>query len=280
MISVTSLQRLLALILVLTVPGLLHAAGTASPVRHVIWDKTPIPVQLKVNVEKRIEFPDALASVDLPVALRAPVSTLIFTGNTLYWTAHQPWAGDRLIVTTTSGTVYLIDASANEASGDDQPLIVVPQAPAADTGEKATERHYDMVDLVRFAAQHLHGPRRLVKPLPGVERIPVRQQPLPLVRGGTLDARPVAQWHDGRDGWYVTAVAVRNATQRVIALDPLALRGQWRFAAPHQPSVTGRGSLGDTTVWYLVSTAPFDTVTRSLQAPVDMPVNRNGGEAQ
>jgi len=247
----------------------LHAPYTwaDSPVRHVIWDKTPIPLTLKTGVEKRIEFPTSLASVDLPAHLQPPISNLIFTGNTLYWTAHHAWPGTRLIATTTDGTVYLIDATASPDTGNAQPLIIVsPQPTPLPDGDdaKGSKPVYDDIDLVRYAAQQLHGPKRLVKPLPGVTRVPVRQQRLPLIQGGTLDARPIAQWQDAHDGLYVTAVAVRNTTDRVISLNPLTLRGRWKFAVPHQPSVTERGTLGDTTAWYLVSTAPFDTVTQRL----------------
>ena len=234
------------------------------PVRHHVWDKTPIPLTLNIDVEKRIEFPAPLATVDLPASLQSPASSLIFTGNTLYWTAHQAWSTTRLHATTTDGTIYFIDTTASADTGDNQPLVILTEQPV-DTADAEPPPRYGYVALVRYAAQQLHGPKRLVKPLPGVTQRPVQAIRLPLVQGATLEARPIAQWHAARDGLYVTAVAVQNATDRVIELDPLELRGQWVFAAPHQPSVTPRGTHGDATAWYLVSTAPFDTVTHTLR---------------
>ena len=43
---------------------------------------------------------------------------------------------------------------------------------------------YDDVDLVRFAAQNVYAPMRLIKPLPGVMRVPVPERDVSALPGG------------------------------------------------------------------------------------------------
>lgn len=270
-------------LILLVVAGLygpiVEAQPTHLPVRHHRWNRAPIPIVLPVGIEKRIEFPGGLRTFKVPAALQAPASRLQWTPDgRVYWLANAPWPLTRVLVVGNDGYTYPLDVSAS-ADGEANPLII-DRAPAADAEpSQADERAappnpaeaHSYVDLVRYAAQHLHGPTRLIKPLAGLNRIPLRRTPLPLVRGRTLEATPIAQWKSTLPVLYVTAVGVRNRMTYPMELSPLALRGRWLFAAPHHARVSPRGTPGARSVWYLVSAEPFSAALPVSAQPGDAP---------
>ncbi len=243
------------------------AVADATSPRHHVWDKTPIKITLPVGIERRIEFPAPIGDLKIPAPIADPVSRIQLTPDgRLYWLATIPWETQRVIAQTADGYIYLLDVQASEEYGEPNPLII--EHPKAGDAKRyapeniAPKKGYDYVDLTRFAAQHMHGPARLIKPLPGVTRVPVKQRRVDhLFRGDQLRAEPVAQWRSPRPQMYVTAVKVTNKTRYPVALQPLNLRnnegGTWLFAASHHPGLNPRGMLGDSSFWYLVSRMPF-----------------------
>ena len=116
---------------------------------------------------------------------------------------------------------------------------------------------YGYVALTRFAAQQLYAPARLLRDLPGVVRVPVRREPVLLVRGGQVIAEPLVAWRAG--DLYVTAVKLTNRSEDAVTLDPRTLRGRWLTAAFQHNRLLPRGDEADTTAAYLIAARPFET---------------------
>ncbi len=265
-----------AMLLSLVIWLVTHTVAVADPAspRHHVWNKTPIKIVLPVNVEKRIEFPAPIADLKIPAPIADPVSRIQLTPDgRLYWLATLPWETQRVMAQTADGYVYLLDVQASEEYGEPNPLIIEHPA-TLDASKYAPEkispkRGYDYVDLSRYAAQHMHGPARLIKPLPGVTRRPVKHQRIDhLFRGDQLSAVPVAQWRSPKPVMYVTAVKVTNKMSYAVPLEPLRVRGAdsgaWLFAASHHGVVDAKGRPGDTSFWYLISKRPFAEVINRI----------------
>ena len=86
-------------------------------------------------------------------------------------------------------------------------------------------------------------------------RVPVKREPVVLVRGAAIDAVPLMAWR-ARDR-FVTAVMLTNITRHPQTLDPRTLRGRWLTATFQHNRVHAAGSEADRTVVYLLSARPF-----------------------
>ena len=230
-------------------------------VDHVVWQNIPIRLVLPVGRERRIDFP-AKVKIEWPRAVEDKTQRLQIRENgSVYWTAAAPFESQRVNVMTTTGETYLLNVEAKENASARTLVILDERFPTQETNKtsKTKKRRtvpLDAVDLVRFAAQMLYGPRRVVKALPGMVQIPVDTQDLPLYKGGALRTSPIAQWKAG--ALYVTAVRVTSDSLESVELDPRLLRGDWISATPQHSWVAESGGAGDTTAWYLVSDRPFE----------------------
>lgn len=233
---------------------------------RVVWREVPIAVPLIVGEERLVHFPDSV-SVGLPPSLNAVLRSQSING-TLYLLARQPFAPTRVLVRSeTEGAIYVLDISA-ETYGDEPrslpELQILPQAGTASAHEgndDASPRSqrppaHGYVALTRFAAQQLYAPTRLLPAQKGVVAIPVRQEPVALVVGGSVEAIPVAAWKIG--GRYVTAVKLTNRSTKPVVLDPRELRGSWLAATFQHNRLLAAVSDADSTAVYLVSERPFE----------------------
>lgn len=234
------------------------------PVERVVWNKEPIRISLGVGIERRVTFP-ARIQMGPPRALTTKMQNLQSIDDTIYLTAKEPFDRTRMLVRectvqvnqcVASGRTYLLELEASAEGGSDRPLrVFAPPASSTtvhpDSGEREPEP-YTPVQLVRYAAQQLYAPTRLLGELPGVNRVPLRLNgPVALYQGGALDAKPEVSWSDGI--LYVTAVMLRNRTTVPQELDPRYLRGQWLS----RTVIAGRTRL-----------APFGDKTHRDGAPV------------
>jgi integrating conjugative element protein (TIGR03749 family) len=239
-------------------------AGTNGPER-IVWRKAPIAIPLVVGEERLVHFPDSV-SLGLPQSL-APVLRSQSINGTLYLLATQPFSNTRVTVRSeTGGPLYVLDISA-ESKGSERPALtdvqVMLESPETSDGtasSAATDTNRSLqwgyVALTRYAAQQLYAPSRLILHQPGVVAMPVNIEPVYLVRGGKVEAVPVAAWKAGLH--YVTAVKLINRNQKAVVLDPRELRGAWLAATFQHNRLLPAGSDADTTVVYLVSDRPFD----------------------
>ena len=235
--------------------------GTSTPER-ITWQKTPIALSLTVGKERRVDFPGSV-KVGLPAAIQSTLRVQSVAG-TVYLLAHQPFVATRVMVRAVdSGAIYLLDLSADnedEARAAIQILDPETRKPGVTAEEGAplpALPAYGYVTLTRFAAQQLYAPARLLHDLPGVVRVPVRREPVRLVRATPIEASPLVAWR--ASGLYITAVKLRNLGTRAVTLDPRTLRGSWLTAAFQHNRLHPAGDESDTTALYLISARPFET---------------------
>ncbi|WP_116365631.1 TIGR03749 family integrating conjugative element protein [Parahaliea mediterranea] len=232
---------------------------------RVLWRKTPIAIPLVVGEERLIHFPDSV-SIGLPQSLTPFLRSQSING-TLYLLAGQPFESTRVMVRSENGgPLFVLDISA-ALNVDERPPLAEVQvvlesskaevgAVVADTATASRFTQWGYVALTRFAAQQLYAPERLIPNALGVVAIPVKDAPVDLHRGGSVEAVPVAAWKAGLR--YVTAVRLTNRTAKAVILDPRELRGAWLAATFQHNRLLPSGSDADTSAVYLISDRPFD----------------------
>ena len=237
---------------------------SANPER-VVWRKTPIAIPLVVGEERLVHFPDSV-SIGLPQSLTPLLRSQSING-TLYLLAGQPFESTRVMGRSENGgAVFVLDISA-ALDGDERPplpdvQVVLESSKAevdgvvSDTDTSNPFSQWGYVALTRFAAQQLYAPERLIPNTPGVVAIPVKDAPVDLLRGGSVEAVPVAAWKAGSR--YVTAVRLTNRTAKAVILDPRELRGAWLAATFQHNRLLPSGGDADTSAVYLISDRPFD----------------------
>ena len=236
--------------------------GKVTASERIIWQKTPIALALTVGKERRVDFPGPV-KVGLPAAVQSALRVQSVAG-TVYLLAHQPFEATRVMVRAVdSGAIYLLDLSAdNQGEAKAAIQILDPQTRRPDVAAAAGAPlpalpAYGYVTLTRFAAQQLYAPARLLRDLPGVVRVPVRREPVHLVRAAPIEASPLVAWR--ASGLYITAVKLRNLGTQAVTLDPRTLRGRWLTAAFQHNRLHPAGDEADTTALYLISARPFET---------------------
>ena len=238
------------------------ADGEAPAPERITWQKTPIELALTVGAEKRVDFPGPV-KVGVPAALQSVLRVQSVAG-TVYLLAHQPFEATRVMVRAVdSGAIYLLDLSADNR-GHPAAAIQIFDPETGEADERVAKAQpaptlptYAYVALTRFAAQQLYAPARLLRDRPGVVRVPVRREPMRLVRGAPIEASLLVAWR--ARGLYVTAVKLRNLGTHVVTLDPRTLRGSWLTAAFQHNRLHPAGDEADTTALYLISARPFET---------------------
>ncbi len=228
---------------------------------RVIWDNTPIAVQLTVDRERQIHFPGAVRYW-LPDHLKTAL-TVMSANGVLYLQARRPFAKTRLRVQALdSRQLYLLDI-ASHTDGDHQATLIVTDKARVDNRSSSSSSSITSsspaaatlpldnngapvdwpVRLTRIAAQSFYAPERLLPRDTAIQRVSLdTDHPVLLLRGGDTEARPLAAWRGG--GLYVTAVLIRNLSQSdiTLALQPetaLASDPISETAAAAPASVTG-----------------------------------------
>ena len=231
-------------------------ASTPPPDR-IPWQKAPIAVELPVGLERTIAFPGPV-KVGVPAGLERVLRVQSISG-TVYVLASRPFPASRLIVRRLDDpAVYVLDVSAAPGRENSIPLVIFHPDEAIEDEEGASGDEpvsYGYVTLTRYVAQQLYAPARLLESLPGVVRVPVKEEPVPLVRGGAVEAVPLVAWR--ANALHVTAVRLTNQSRRPHVLDPRVLRGAWLAATFQHNRLLPAGDEADQTVVYLISTRPF-----------------------
>ncbi|MCP5439725.1 MAG: TIGR03749 family integrating conjugative element protein [Chromatiaceae bacterium] len=253
----------------LTLSGMAAAleAPTAPPadtIEQQVWRGTPIRVDLRLNTERTVRLPGATQLRSGLLGGPVPGLRVQALGDHLYLKAEQPFAATRLIVQPDIGQSILLDLAADLRFPAGAPLEVLTNpAPTtrsdADTNSltpQANDRPVGYVALVRHAAQSLYAPTRLIPRSGAIARAPLPfHDAIDLVRGGHIEALPVAGWRaNGPHGpLWLAAIKLRNTLARPVTLDPRDLRGQWRVASFQHARLGAAGDPTDTTTVYLVA---------------------------
>ncbi len=233
------------------------ANAESLPPERVQWQKAPIAVALSVGKERMVHFPRPV-SVGIPATLQSLLRTQTVNG-TVYWMANAAFGRTRVMVREIDGgQTYLVDLSADTQVKPSAAMVVfVDETSESEnpSGAVSEGARHGYVSLTRYASQQLYAPPRLLSAVPGIVRVPVQQQNVPLVRGNRIIAHPLVAWRAGH--LYVTAVKLTNRTSTAQTLDPRTLRGAWLSATFQHARLLPAGSDADTTAVYLVSAQPF-----------------------
>ena len=189
----------------------------------------------------------------------------------LYIRALEPFSRSRIQVQgLQSQQIYLLDVMADDTASVADELIVMTAESVINQAKDKTQKIVGQdwrVRLSRYAAQQLYAPERLLKGDSAIERIPVASQAIPLIRGGVIEATPIASWQGG--GLTVTAVRLQNKQTHPLVLQfppsgggnsvnlNKRLRGRWLTATLQHKWLGALGQKDDTTTLYLVSAQSF-----------------------
>ena len=269
----------IALAMVLAFALAVESASAAT----VVWRKTPIAVDLVVGVEQMVVLPHD-GAVGLPAALaNTAVFRTLVTGGTAYWIALEPFEAQRIKVRLDSGEFLLFDVSARTqkappAQVDAIQVVMSEDVSPSEAGGVGRDRMSPatVFELIRYAAQALYSPARLVAPLPGVRPVPARLKGNMNVlydqgRHKGLVLQPHQAW--AVDGLYVTAFIVTNEHSHRLLLDNRKVRhapgAQRTGVAPHfvasaffETELAPRGAPGNRTTLFIVTEQPIRSVVR------------------
>lgn len=248
--------------------SLLGIVLQAHAVDILHWDREPLPIDLPVGTERVIVL-DRSVRVGLPKAIADPdILRVQSAGGAIYLKAYEPFDTQRVrIQDVETNQVVLFDLTAKVSGASDEKIkVVIPESgPLADEAASSSESGAGEdtqlavgtpvpVVMTRFAAQSLYSPARLIKPVPGLNRVAMR---LPdsltsLLPALPVSAVPVAAWQ--LDSWTVTAVTLSNRDpSRSFELDPRWLQGDLHSAVFMHPTLGRRGSVEDTTTVFIVT---------------------------
>ncbi|MBI4356571.1 MAG: TIGR03749 family integrating conjugative element protein [Gammaproteobacteria bacterium] len=240
----------------------LSSAPHRSQAELVYWNKTPVALTLRVGSERLVHFPKpGQVKVGVPEHLDETVLRTQVLDNTVYWLAKQPFETERVqVMNLASGEIFLFDLMA-KPEGDVVPIEIVstvssnPVVLGAES-DAAGKKSFDYVALTRFAAEQMYAPKRLLQEKPGMVRVPVPNESVPLVRGGKVEALPLISWRGG--GATISVVRLRNMTKEAVTLDPRNLRGDWLAATFQHARLLPMWKEADTTCVYLISEQSFE----------------------
>jgi len=265
----------------------LAALSGATQAATVVWKKTPIAVDLVVGVEQMVILP-ADGAVGLPPELaNTNFFRTLVTGGTAYWTALEPFENKRVKVRLDTGEYVLFDVSARvekspPASSDSIQVVLAETPDSVRTSITASgpvrQAPATLFELIRYAAQEVYSPARLVAAVPGVRPVPVGLSGNMTAlydqgRHRGLVVQPHKAW--SVDGLYVTAFVVTNEHAHAMVLDNRKVRHattqKRNGVAPHfvastffDTELAPRGNPGNRTTLFVVTDQPIRSVVRGI----------------
>lgn len=252
---------------------------------QVYWQDSPVNLVISQSQPRKIILPGEIINVSVrePVKQASRIVRLPKT-NYLHWQAESSFQDEVAIITIKGNKNYLFSVSVQDELPDTELTLIddnhsqsydmasdlgldpgeinpgtppnqgqtTTPMPVQATVEQREAYTYDQ--LVAFAAQHHMGPVRLIKALPGVTSIPVKQKPAPLLRFFQGSTIPIKSWTDGEV--FVTSVAVRNTSSLRFEIDVRWLNGRFLFFVP-PIALPDKKSIYNSAWAFVVSDRPF-----------------------
>ncbi|ARB90758.1 TIGR03749 family integrating conjugative element protein [Legionella longbeachae] len=229
----------------------------ALDAEHVLWDKTPIPLDLSLSEERLVHFPQAISIVDNEAGNKIAV---LKVQDTLYLKGKDAFENKRLLVQLMpQGEVIILNLTVKEKVVAGKPVeILLDSKEETATQESANTFDVNAITLTRFAIQSLYAPQRLLVIPEGIGRTPMQtRRQINLFYGASIEARPLISWHGGT--FYVTAVELKNLLNKEVIVDPRRMVGNWQTATFYPSNTLAARGKEDTTTVFLVSDRPFST---------------------
>lgn len=87
-------------------------------IRSIVINKDPIQIEVPVDSEIRIEFPEALINLNIEEPANSALKTLLKPDGTLYWKATYDFENSRALATTAAGELIILDVKSSEPSNE------------------------------------------------------------------------------------------------------------------------------------------------------------------
>lgn len=235
----------------------------AANTEHVFWDKTPIRLNLSLNQERLVRFPQPVQIVESEAGNKISV---LKVQDSIYLKAKESFSNQRMLLQLMpQGEVIILSLTADaKINATDSVEVLLEKVDDAQSTNQDTKNTLDLnaITLTRFAIQSLYAPDRLLVVPEDVSRTPMQtHRDIHLMYGASISARPLASWHGG--DFYVTAIELKNQLKKEVILDPRHLIGNWQTAAFYPTNTLERRGDEDTSTLFLVSDRPFN---EALQA--------------
>lgn len=229
--------------------------------KTVLWQRGPIKITLPVGKERFVTFPNEVKFGYNTAFLPSSVFSVENDNRTLYLLAKRPFQTQRVEAELASGEIILLDIRA-ELNVNDNPVdIELPhvQNNGSPNASRANSANLNYAGLVRYAAQQLYAPERLLRSSFSITRFPMgTDHVVPLFYDSSAIAMPLASWRGG--DLYVTALTVKNLLNQSLQLNSNLLCGDWKAASFFpQTTISAKGAKlnKDTTTLFLISSRPF-----------------------
>ncbi|HFL2715778.1 TPA: TIGR03749 family integrating conjugative element protein [Legionella pneumophila] len=229
----------------------------ADNAEHVLWDKTPIVVDLSLNEERLVQFPQGISIIENEASDKM---TILKVQDSLYIKAKEQFQNKRLIIQLMpQGEVIILNISADNKAHGSKPLrVLLEQNSIASntTNQQTNPMDLNAISLTRFAIQSLYAPQRVLVVPEGVGRVPMQtRKQISLFYGASIEARPLISWQGG--SFYITAVELTNLLNIQVTVDPRQMVGNWQSASFYPTNTLMPRGKEDTTTVFLVSDRPF-----------------------
>lgn len=236
----------------------------AANTEHVVWDKTPIHLNLSLNQERLVRFPQAIQIVESEAGDKISV---LKVQDALYLKAVDTFSNKRLLLQLMpQGEVIILSLTADDKVNATNPIEVLlekTEEPQSTSQDAKNNLDLNAITLTRFAIQSLYAPDRLLVVPNGVNRTPMQtRHDIHLIYGASISAHPLISWHGG--DFYVTAVELKNQLKQEVILDPRHIMGNWQTATFYPTNtLSSRGNHDDTSTVFLVSDRPFNEALKA-----------------
>lgn len=244
------MQMIKTLSLWLCLINLSHALQS----EHMVWEKVPLNIELPVNQERLIQFPQAIKIIDQNLS---PALNILKVKGSLYLKAKDNFKNARIIVQLIpDGEVIILNLKADKHFNNTTPIEILTDDPKRETQTANSHYEYNAIQLTRFAIQALYAPERVQHIPNGVYRTPMQtQRTIALFYGASIDAHPIASWRGG--SLHVTAIELKNLLNKTISLKPDGLIGHWQTASFYPSNHLPSRNQHESTTVFLVSDKPF-----------------------
>ncbi|KTC66362.1 integrating conjugative element protein, PFL_4704 family (plasmid) [Legionella adelaidensis] len=223
---------------------------------HLVWEKIPLTIQLPINQERLVQFPQAIKVMDQQLGSNVEV---LKVKDSLYIKAKEAFTEGRLIVQLLpDNEVIILNLKSDEKLKNANPIEIVVDTVEEKVGTTSSQYEYNAIQLTRFAIQSLYSPERVLEIPEGIHRTPMQtHKTVPLFYGASVEAHPIASWRGGE--LYVTSIEVRNLLSKSVHLQFTDLIGHWQAASFYPTNELMPRNQHETTTVFLVSEQPFSS---------------------
>lgn len=246
-------MRLIKLALV-TLGWIFMHLSFALQSEHLVWEKVPLTIELPLNKERLVQFPQAIKIIDQQLSTNLDI---LKVKGSLYLKAKESFKDSRLIVQLLpEGEVVILNLNANEKAINTTPIEILIDDHQSAQNSGGNQYEYNAIQLTRFAIQALYSPERVREIPEGIYRTPMQtNKTIPLFYGASIEAHPLASWRGGN--LYVTAVDLKNLLNKPANLQFSKLMGNWQTASFYPKNLLPARSQHESTTVILVSDQPF-----------------------